>query len=66
VSWVRLHVLILGVLPIALNALFTPTAIGAFVGFREFARNPAYYIFLHGPYFWSIYDLFFAYLALMF
>ena len=40
--------------------------IGALVGFREFAKNNVYHIFLYGPYLWSIYDVVFAYLAFMF
>lgn len=62
----RSHVLILSVLPIVLNNVLTPIAIAGFVGFREFVKNPAYYIFLYGPYLWSVYEIFLAYLALVF
>ena len=66
VQSIKLRVLMLGLLPIVVNAIFTPMIIGALVGFREFVKNPVYHVFLYGPYLWSIYDVVFAYLAFVF
>lgn len=60
------HVLILSVLPIVLNNILTPAVVVVLVGFKEFITNPGYYIFLYGPYLWSVYDVLFAYLAYLF
>jgi len=62
----RSHVLVLSIMPIIFNAILTPAIVMILVGFREFAGKPVYYIFLYGPYLWSIYDVAFAYLAYIF
>jgi membrane protease YdiL (CAAX protease family) len=60
------HVLILSVLPIIFNTILTPAIVIILVGFKEFITNPTYYVFLYGPYLWSIYDVLFTYLTYVF
>jgi len=60
------HILIPSILPIVLNGILTSVVVVVLVGFGVFITNSMYYIFLYGPYLWSIYDIFFAYLAYVF
>jgi len=48
------------------NTILTPVIVVVLIGFEVFITNPMYFIFLYGPYLWSIYDVSFTYLAYVF